>query len=168
MSASELKVSRKATILNRCTSTESRWNKNDDSLGSPETETNRSPSSYKKCIPSALTGPMVSKATGMKMCVWLTAEYLDSFLYCCLSCSARRGGCGRNIRRCEGIHYSGVQVRHRLLSLLLLLLLYLLLLILLLLISLSLSLLLLLLLLLFLLCIFIIIIIIIIIIPNIY
>ena len=31
MSVSELKVSRKATKLSRCTSTDSRWNKNDDS-----------------------------------------------------------------------------------------------------------------------------------------
>ena len=87
MSVSKLKVPRKATILNRCTSTESRWNKKDDSLGSPETETNQSPSSYKKRRPSALIGPMVSKATGMKMCVWLTVEYLDSFLVAAaLSC----------------------------------------------------------------------------------
>ena len=56
MFVSKLKVPRQATRLNRCTSTKSRWNKNDDSLGSPETETNRSPSSYKKRRPSALIG----------------------------------------------------------------------------------------------------------------
>ena len=64
-----LKVPRKSTILNRCTSTESCWNKNDDSLASPEIETNRSPSSYKKRRPFALMGPIVSKETGMKMCL---------------------------------------------------------------------------------------------------
>ena len=88
MSASELKVPRKATILNRCTSTENRWNKNDDTLGSPETEANRSPSSYKKRRPSALIGSMVSKATGMKIGVWLIVEYLDSFLVAAASAAA--------------------------------------------------------------------------------
>ena len=79
MSVSELKVPQKATILNRCTSTESRLNKKDDSLGSPETKISWSPSSDKKRRLSALIGPMVSKATGMKMCVWLIVEYLESF-----------------------------------------------------------------------------------------
>ena len=85
MLVSELKVSRKATILNRCICTESRWNKNDDS---PETETNRSPSSYKKRRSSALIGPMVSKALEMKMCVWLIEKYLDSFLVAAASAAA--------------------------------------------------------------------------------
>ena len=88
MSVSELKVPRKATILNYCTSTESRWNKNADSLGSPETETNQSSSLYKKRRPSVLIGPMVSKAIRMKMCVWLIVEYLDSFLMAAASAAA--------------------------------------------------------------------------------
>ena len=88
MFISELKVPRKATSLNRCISTESRWNKNDDYLGSPETETNRLPNSYNKHRSSALIGPMVSKATGMKMSVWLIVEYLDSFLVAAASAAA--------------------------------------------------------------------------------
>ena len=66
MSVSEVYVPRKATILNCCTATESRRNVKDGSLGTPATETSRSPSSSKKHIPSALIGPMVSKATGIK------------------------------------------------------------------------------------------------------
>ena len=54
--------------------------KKDDSLGSPETEISRSPSSYKKRRPSALIDPMVSNATGIKMCVCLMEEYLERFL----------------------------------------------------------------------------------------
>ena len=87
MSVSELKVPRKATILNRCTSTEIPWNKNDESLESPETETNRSPSSYKKRRPSALIGSMVSKQPE-EMCVWLIVEYLHSFLVDAVSAAA--------------------------------------------------------------------------------
>ena len=82
MSVSELKVSWNATILNCCTSTESRWNKNDDSLGSPETETNRSPSSHKKRRPSVLIGPMVSKATGMKIIIILNIHFYLFIIIC--------------------------------------------------------------------------------------
>ena len=61
---------------------------NDDSLGSPETEIRRSLNSYKKRRPSALMSLMCFKATGMKMCVWLIVEYLDSYLVAAASAAS--------------------------------------------------------------------------------
>ena len=96
MFVSEWKVPWKSTILNCYTSIESHWNKNDDSLGSPETEISQSPSSYKKCRPSALIGFQSNRNDNV-----------------CLADCWIHGGCGRKIRRCEGVDHSSLQVRHR-------------------------------------------------------
>ena len=67
-----------------CTITDTLWNKNAVSLGSPETFLIRSPISHKKDVPSSLIGPRVSIATGTNSRVALMAAYLV-----CLRSAAR-------------------------------------------------------------------------------
>ena len=109
MSVSELKVSRKATILNRCTSTESHWNTNDDSLRSPATEISRSPSSYNRAQTFWVDRSHSFQSNrNINVCSSDCGVFRKISPGCCLSCSARRGGCRRNIRRCDGVCYSCV------------------------------------------------------------
>ena len=50
--------------LKRCTIIERRWNRNEVSRGSPDSELNRRPASIRKFRADALRGPRVSIATG--------------------------------------------------------------------------------------------------------
>ena len=51
---------------------------------------------------------MVSKATGIKMYLADVGVFGKFSSSCFLSCSARRGRCGRKISHCEGVNHSGV------------------------------------------------------------
>ena len=66
--------------LKRWKITESRWNRNEVSRESPETELNRRPTSLRKFRADAFSGPWVSMAMGWKIRSGGRVEYLDSFL----------------------------------------------------------------------------------------
>ena len=68
------------TELKHCTVIERRWNRNEISRESPDSELNRRPTSLRKYRADAFSGPMVSKATGWKMLSEARVEYFDFLL----------------------------------------------------------------------------------------
>jgi len=72
------KSSCKRTVLNRCTQTESRWNKQKPSRSTPEHAVMRLPSSHKRLRAVSLRKPCVSMAIGWKVYCDGRLKYLAS------------------------------------------------------------------------------------------
>src|SRR6218665_1944869 len=83
-----MKVPRNATALKRWTLIDSRWNRKEDSLGSPVDRVSSRARSEIKSMPVLLMGPNVSRASGMKTCVLESSWYLACFLVAAASAAA--------------------------------------------------------------------------------
>src|SRR6218665_2263386 len=74
-----VKVPRNATALKRWTLMHRRWQRKEDSLGSPVDRVRSRARSEIKSMPVLLMGPNVSRARGMKTCVLESSWYLAVF-----------------------------------------------------------------------------------------
>src|SRR6218665_1959703 len=75
-----VKVPRNATALKRWTLMDSHWKRKEDSIGSPVDRVRSRARSEIKSMPVVLMGPNVSRASGIKTCVFESSWYLACFL----------------------------------------------------------------------------------------
>ena len=80
-----LKLPRKHTALNRCSATDTLWNRNAVSLRSSVARVRRRPRSFKNSVNWEAIEPRVSNASGMKTWLADSGAYLSAFLVAAFS-----------------------------------------------------------------------------------